>query len=386
MAPLEFGHDRMEAHLIDLESVLSRIDSGRTYYQILGVDRTDSPDEVKASYQQLLDVIFPSPEIADSLSSELASRIDRAYAKASQAFGVLASFTKRKEYDGALLSTTPKPATHAPRRPQAAIATETANSTRPGSANQQGPGAAPENDARRVGSMPGSGQAYSESSRASSSDNRRRCGRMKLSIPVRVTGHDHAKGKWHEMTNTINVSRTGARLLLHRRVKPGTVLFLTLPMPTKLRAHGLADQSYNVYALIRTVDPPANGERAVGLEFLGEHPPTGFIEKPWAVYRAKRRGGNERRRHGRVERSETFAIEYLDEKGQPIGKEQARSENIGRRGLRVVGTAAPAEFDLIAIYCARIHFNSLATLRDRYRGKDGLERLCLELIDKEWPA
>jgi hypothetical protein len=209
---------------------------------------------------------------------------------------------------------------------------------------------------------------------------------MRLAIPVRVTGHDQVNGKWNEMAETIDVSRTGAKIRLHRRVKHGTVLFLTLPMPSKLRAHGFAEQGYNVYALVRTVEPLKKGTRAVGVEFLGEHPPAGFIEKPWAVYRAKRRVATERRRDRREDRTETVAIEYLDEDGQSIGREVVRSENISRYGLRVVGTTAPAEFDLIEVNCPRLHFKAVAVLRDRYRGRDGSERLCLNLTDKEWPS
>jgi hypothetical protein len=157
-------------------------------------------------------------------------------------------------------------------------------------------------------------------------------------------------------------------------------------MPSKLRGHGFAEQGYNVYALVRTIEPPNKGTRAVGVEFLGERPPAGFIEKPWAVYRAKRGGTAERRRHRREERTETVTVDYLDENGRSIGREEARSENISRYGLRIVGTTSPSEFDLIAVNCPRLNFEAVAVLRDRYRGKDGSERLCLNLIDQEWPS
>src|SRR5437762_11138478 len=97
--PLEFGQDQVKAHLMELELVLKRIDSGRSYYQILGVGRVDSTEEIKASYQQLLDVLYPPPPFGDSLTADLVSRIGRAFTKASQAFGVLASHSNRKEYD-----------------------------------------------------------------------------------------------------------------------------------------------------------------------------------------------------------------------------------------------------------------------------------------------
>jgi hypothetical protein len=229
------------------------------------------------------------------------------------------------------------------------------------------------------------GLVYRESLTAKSGDNRRRCERFKLSIPVRVTGHDRRNGKWHEMTKTIDVSRTGVRLRLRRRVKHGTVLYVTLPLPTKLRAHGFAEQSYNVYTLVRRVEPPKQGVRAVGVEFIGEHPPAGFLDKPWAVFRPKKWGGNDRRRPDRQAQVEKVRIEYFDESMHSISREEARTENVSRYGLRISGTMAPAEFDLVMVSCPRLKFEGAAAFRNRYLGKDGLERICVQLIDKEWP-
>jgi hypothetical protein len=384
--PRERAPGQTSAYLLELEAVLNRVDSGTTYYQILGIDQTDDQEALRSSYVELLDLLFPGGDTASTLPADVVSRVERIFAKASQAFGVLASYTRRKEYDRALGSITSKPTVRAALRVPAKPAHS--ERARQDSREHDGSKAAPERQHSIVGPMPDRGQAFSESSTARtqpSSDNRRRCGRMKLGIPVRVTGHDQTNGKWNEMAETIDVSRTGARLRLRRRVKHGMVLFLSLPMPTKLRAHGFSEQGYNVYALVRGVDPSKKGVRSVGVQFLGEHPPAGFLDKPWAVYRAKRGNTTERRRHRREERNEAVVIEYLDELGQSMGQDVVRSENVGRYGLRVVGTAAPSEFDLVAVKCPRLHFDAMAALRDRYRGKDGLERLCLNLVDREWP-
>lgn len=392
-APPDFTQEQIRDYLSDLEVVLRRVDSGRTFYQILGVDRTDDQETLRSSYQRTLDLLYPGDSIASVVSGDIALRVERAFAKLSQAFGVLASFTRRKEYDSALLSVARKQKARATPKDQHATAkSEQPSSTRGAShgSDQQtqgygSSGAAPLTQDLRANPIQAGGQVFSESSKANTDNNRRRCGRMKLAIPVRVTGHDQSAGKWSEMSNTIDVSRTGARLHLRKRVRQGTVLFLTLPLPTKLRAHGFSEQGYNVYALIRTVDPPKKGVRAVGVEFLGERPPAGFLDKPWAVYRARRGSAVERRRHSREERAEAVNIEYLDENGQTIGRDEARSENVGSYGVRVVGTTAPAEFDSISLSCPFLKFESVAVLRDRFRGKDGLERLCLQLVDNSWP-
>lgn len=392
-APPDFTQQQIRDYLSDLEVVLRRVDSGRTYYQILGVDRTDDQETLRLSYQRTLDLFYPGNAIGGAVPADVASRVERAFAKLSQAFGVLASFTRRKEYDSALLSVARKQTTqaaakdqYATRKPDQPRSSSGASKESDQNILQHGASvAAPRSKDPRANPTSAGGEVR-ESSKANSDNNRRRCGRMKLAIPVRVAGHDQSTGKWSEMGETIDVSRTGARLHLRKRVKQGTVLFLTLPLPTKLRAHGFSEQGYNVYALIRTVDPPRKGMRAVGVEFLGERPPAGFLEKPWAVYRAKRGSALERRRHRREERAEPVSIEYLDENGQSLGRDEAKSENVGSFGVRIVGTTAPPEFDSVALSCPSLMFKAAAVLRDRFRGKDGLERLCLQLVDKNWPS
>jgi hypothetical protein len=377
---VEDAADRMSAYLLDLEGLLSRIDSATTYYQILGVERGDGQEKIKSSFQQLLNLLFPPVVVARTMPAEINSRIERAFSKASQAFAVLASFSRRKDYDNALLSIANKPVVRASKQSQV----NRAKAAHSGATGRSDSAVAAESYDLNV-SVNRRGEVYRESSAIDEGDNRRRCERFKLSVPARVTGYDRKNGKWHEMTETIDVSRTGVRLRLRRRVKHGTVLFLTLPLPAKLRAHGFTEQSYNVYTLVRRVEPPRQGVRAVGVEFLGEHPPNGFLDKPWAIFRAWRWGGNERRRPKREERTESVSIEYLDETMRSIATEHARTENVSRQGLRISGTAAPAEFDVIMVKCTRLKFEGLAALRSRYVGRDGLERLCLQLIDKEWP-
>ena len=379
----EDAPDQISTYFLDLEGLLSRVDFATTYYQVLAVDRTAEQETIKSSFQRIVNLLYPPYVVGRTIPAEITSRVERAFIKASQAFAVLASFSKRKEYDFALLSIADRPGA-----PVETKARKTKNNQTEPSASvhpSDSSGARPPNNEIVISRSHQLGVAFRESSKESSDENRRRCERFKLSIPARVTGYDRKNGKWQEMTETIDVSRTGVRIRLRKRVKRGTVLFVTLPLPSKLRSHGFAEQAYSVYTLVRRVEPPKQGIRAIGIEFLGERPPAGFLDKPWAVFRAKRWGGNERRRPQREERSEVVGIEYFDESMQSIGREQAKTENISRYGLRVAGTTAPSEFDLIAVSCPKFKFEGLAALRNRYQGKDGLERLCLQLIDKEFP-
>lgn len=376
-ASVEDANDPKSAYSFDLENLLKRVDSATTYYEVLGVEREDGQEKIKSSFEHLLNLFFPPYAVSKSLPSETTSRIERAFTKASQAFAALANFTRRKQYDGALISISSD---------RAAASSAQSRTNRAGGARRPNSSVAQTEHEVVLDRMPRQAEVYSEYSRAKTNDNRRRCERFRLSIPARVTGYDRNNGKWSEMTETIDVSRTGLRLRLRRRVKHGTVLFLTLPLPTKLRAHGFVDQSYNVYSLVRRVEPTKQGVRAIGVEFLGEHPPSGYLDKPWAVFRPKSWGGAERRRPRRDERAEIVRLEYLDENMQPLSREQARTENVSRFGLRVAGTAAPPDADMVKVRCLHLKFEGLAAIRNRYVGKDGLERLCMHLIGQEWPS
>jgi hypothetical protein len=124
----------------------------------------------------------------------------------------------------------------------------------------------------------------------------------------------------------------------------------------------------------------------VSLEFLGEHPPTGFLDRPWAVFRTGRRDGSERRRAPRIRRTERVRIDYFNEPMQLLCTEEAETENVSRTGLRLSVKAAPREFDLVRVRCPARAFSALAAPRSRFLAKDGIERLCVQFIDTEWPV
>ena len=352
----------LNPYFLDVERLLTRIERATSYYQVLNVGRDVSRDRIHSALSETLSMLYPPYQVSATLPAELLARIDRAFTKLTQAFAVLASFARRREYDSALSPTaasSPNAASRQASQPQAV-------SIRPEMRPRH---------------------AYVESARAASTNNRRRTDRLKISIPVRVVGVDRqGEGKWNEMAETLDVSRTGVRLRLRRPGRYGMVLYLSLPLPPKLRSHGFTDPSYNVYALVRRIEPTKKGERIIGLEFIGEHPPPGYLDKPWATFRTTRWGGNERRRSPRIERVESVRLEYISADKPSMFREEAKTENVSRTGLRVIVRAAPPEFDLVRVTSAARQFECLAILRNRFQGKDGQERLCLQLLDKTWPV
>jgi hypothetical protein len=352
---------KLNPYFLDLDRLLSRIEGATTHYQILGVGRDVSREPIDRAFRETSAMLYPPYQVSATLPAAMLARIEQAFNKVAQAFSVLASFARRRDYDTALLSIAASP----PAPPRQA-----------------------ESQAINITQDVGPRAAYVESAKSVANNNRRRTDRYKLAIPARVVGADRkAEGKkWSEMTETLDVSRTGVRLRLNRPVHYGMVVYLSLPLPAKLRSHGFTDASYNVYGLVRRIEPPKKGVRLVGLEFIGEHPPPGYLEKPWATFRTKRWAGSERRRAPRIERAEAVRIEYISAAGPSTVREEAMTENVSRTGLRIIVRAAPPEFDLLRITSPARHFEGLAILRNRFQSKDGLERLCLQFLDKEWPT
>jgi diguanylate cyclase (GGDEF)-like protein/PAS domain S-box-containing protein len=224
-------------------------------------------------------------------------------------------------------------------------------------------------------------RAYSEYTYATKSSNRRRTERFKLAMPTRVTGYDKATGKWEEMTQTINISRTGVRLRLHHRLQHGNVVQLMLPLPVKLRNHGYYDSTYKVYGIVRRVEPIKGGEQVLGLEFLSQEPPAGYHEKPWAVFNLKNWKGAERRREKRSEKPEIVRIEYLNEEMRTVGDDMVLTENYSRGGMRLRLQETPPEFFVVRVFGPSNPEARIAVVRNRYLGTDNCERLCLSYVD-----
>jgi hypothetical protein len=216
--------------------------------------------------------------------------------------------------------------------------------------------------------------------------NRRRVARLALSLRALVTGHDERAGKWQELTKTVDVSRAGVSLTLSRKVRRGQVLHLALPLPWQMRQHSHAEPSYQIYALVHRVLPsPQPGVKIVGLEFVGEHPPRAYLEKPWGVFRPAEWRGENRRRAPREYVSEPVWVVYLDEHGRQVAQEGGRTVDVSRQGARVCVQQPPEDFDLVRLIAPDSGFEGLAYVVGRHRTEQGFSHLCLRLVASEWP-
>ena len=369
----------ISAHYLEIGYLLDRIDGAATHYQLLGVERAAGEDQIVQAYHDAIAVLHPAyHKVRAAVPDEMLAKVDNAFDKLSKAFLVLTSPRKRAEYDASLARSKVMP-----------LPVEIAKPKRrtTGSLKRAKAKAESERPARRP-SGPISIKAPTPpavfTKLAVASANRRRCERFNLSVPVFVKGYDRGGNRWQEVTKSLNVSRMGVALRLQTRVRHGAVVHVTLPLPTKLRSHGFSEPGYNMYAIVRRIEP-AGDARVIGLEFIGSHPPAGYLNKPWATFRTQRWEGPDRRREPRVEHVENVLVEYLDESKELLGREVGVTENVSPNGARLRVRHAPEDFDVVRLTSGDQRFSSLAFLRNRFTDTDGGERLCLQFIEACWP-
>ncbi len=392
-----FTDEWLSSYYWRLEQMLDRIEHSSTHYQVLDISRSATPEQISQAYRQVLAVLNPSNKPSGfHAPGEIQRRIKLAMEKISLAGSVLLNFGKRVEYDNSLSRRLTAPlSVNMPLSSWIAHSNAAPVMTASNGKLQEKPQEKQSVQTRdpktvlladHLSLQPIATQLPIGSVLATekTADDRRRGKRLKLSIPVYVTGYDCNKNKWREVANTIDVNRFGVGILMRTRIPQGTVLHLTLPLPVKLRNHGYSDHSYNIYAIVRRVQPPKDGLRLVGVEFLGEHPPIGYLQQPWGTFHTTKWLGANRRREPRQIRAESVGVEYLDKDMQPMQYELAITEDISQSGMRIFVNASPMEFDYVKVTNLAKNCSSVATVCNRFVGKDGFERLCLQLIDTKW--
>jgi curved DNA-binding protein CbpA len=380
----EYTPEEISAYYLEVEQVLGRIEQALNHYQILDLDRLATTGEIKLAYLRAVALLNPAQlGINLSVPENMLARIDPAFERISRAYSTLVNFARRMEYDASLSprGTSPLTFNKPPRRNSREVTSPLAMASLVASAKQ----AAKRAELNAAAANPERPMTTPPVLEPPTGDNRRRHERFKLSVPVHVTGYDRKGGRWHEATRTVDVSRTGALLHLRKRLKKGSVLYLTMPLPVRLRTRDFQDPTYVAYSLVQRVDGPKGHATAVGVEFIGPHPPDGYLERPWDLFQPARWSGTDRRRAPRKNLSEPVILEYFTDSMECIRQETALTENISGGGLRVIARVAPSDFATVRVTSSSRGLKSFAAMCDRFIGKDGLERLCLRLLETEWP-
>ncbi len=413
---MNYSTNQISAYYLELERLIERIERGTTHYQVLDIERSSNPEQIKIAYYNTMKLLkLLRFKTAFLMPPDMVMRMRGAGEKASAAFFVLMHFGKRTEYDNSLRETKkpiingnaplqvtppePKPPSNGtrPPAPQPSSAVkfdELKREPRPvvrrgttGKLNAKvihATEAIVRSAANKVMYTKPADESPQEQNPDATFEKCRRFQRFNLTLPTYVSGYEKGGKRWQEMTHTINVCKGGVALRLTHRVRHGLVLHLTMPYPVKLRNHGIGEPSYKIYAIVRRIEPMKNGFREIGVEFLQEHPPNGYVEKPAMIYRTEKWQGQDRRREARKSMEEPVKIEYLNEAMKVIGEQTGVTENISRGGMRVRLQMVAADFEVVKVTGENQPFHCLALVRNRFVSNDKFERLCLQFVDNQW--
>jgi hypothetical protein len=228
--------------------------------------------------------------------------------------------------------------------------------------------------------------------------------RLELKLPVRVRCRETPDFEWTEVTRLTNVTPFGCGFTLKRPTEKGRIVYMTIPMPRQLRVFDHAEDQYQVWALIRYAKPTIPPDRKttvfeVGVAFIGKRPPASYQEDPSRRYdiatssfqqmatpeEVKPIPTSDQRIHTRHNIPVDMQMEVIDEKGNVGQTEQTVTENISRRGATLFTTLQIPIGRFIQLTSGQYGITVFAAVRARNTGADGIPRIHVEFIDKEWP-
>jgi PilZ domain len=228
--------------------------------------------------------------------------------------------------------------------------------------------------------------------------------RLELKLPVRVRCRETPDFEWTEVTRLTDVTPFGAGFSLKRPTEKGRLLHMTIPMPRQLRVFDHLEDQYRIWTLVRHVraasSPDKSGVFEVGVAFIGKRPPASYEAEPWKRYEiatsdfqsiatpeevVRPMAPTDQRVHTRHKIAIDMLLEMLDENGQLIQTENSVTEDISRKGATLFTTMQIPTGRFVRLTSSQYNLTVHAAVRNRSTGVDGIPRIHVEFIDKEWP-
>ncbi len=214
---------------------------------------------------------------------------------------------------------------------------------------------------------------------------RRKHRRVTMQLPVRVRGRYPDGTVFDELAACEDACGGGVSIHLRRPVRQGQMLHLSLPLPPRFRQYDLTDQSYRVYALVRSVVRSGGEGARVGLLFYGKTPPQGEDALPTGLYLLPGDAGSTGQRpHPGIPLTIRLSAEHAP--GGREQEEQAVAERVRVGDARVKISSLPAmKGAIVWVENAGEGFRTRAEVRHVAIGADGDPRLDLVFLDAPAP-
>jgi len=225
--------------------------------------------------------------------------------------------------------------------------------------------------------------------------------RLPLSLPVRVRGRDTPSFEWTEVTRLTNVTPFGAGFTLRHPTEKGRLLHMTIPMPRQLRVFDHVEDQYRIWAVVRYIKTSIVENKTVfevGVAFIGKRPPVSYETEPSKRYDITNTNFQatksvdeilipfaDQRAYTRHHIAVDMRIEIVDDAGNVIEQEQTVTENISTKGATLFTTLEIPHGRFVRLTSEQYRITVHAAIRSRTKGADGVPRIHVEFIDKEWP-
>jgi nucleotide-binding universal stress UspA family protein len=184
------------------------------------------------------------------------------------------------------------------------------------------------------------------------------------------------------MSTCEDASIGGVAIRVAHPVRPGQVLHLSVPLPSRFRQYDVNDSSYRTYALVRHAQPLADTLR-VGVLFLGRHPPRGAESLPTGLFLMP---GEQAVRRERPAPTLRLRLEAEQAPGGVAQEEDAPVEHLGPRVATVRTARLPvARGAIVAVEERDGEFHSRAEVTSIAIGTDGHPRVSLRFLDAPVP-
>lgn len=227
--------------------------------------------------------------------------------------------------------------------------------------------------------------------------------RLALQLPVRIHCREAADFEWSEVTRLINVTPFGACFTLKRPTERGRLLHMTIPMPRQLRVFDHVEDQYRIWAIVRHLrgkSTPPGSVFEVGVAFIGKRPPASYESQPWKRYEIATdifeklavideslepalRGDS--RAHTRHNIAVDMRLELVDANGAVVATEHTVTENISTQGATLFTTLDVPVGRFIRVTSDQYRVTAFAAIRSRSTGADGVPRIHVEFVDRQWP-
>lgn len=230
---------------------------------------------------------------------------------------------------------------------------------------------------------------------------RSRADRTFMSLYAVVKARDVDSGRhWKEVADLISVSPTGASFNLPRAADAGTLVSLTIPLPTHMRCYDFEREFYRVWGLVQHC-APMGAESAtrfhVGVAFIGKTAPKSHQENPAQHYRISGVGADglwkvketktdfKQRADVRFWTSIDLYLALVDPKDGSLGGERTKAENVSRNGAAVFTTLDVGIGDRVKFISEQYDFSGLAVVCNRQVGDDERTRVHLKFVEAIFP-